>query len=132
MNMWQRNREVPADEALFAALPSDSDDAETTRMKNLYKGAFRMAFVRALETLSPSERNHLRYRFAEGLSIQQIAVLYGVHRETAGIKLAQARTSLESAVRAELVAHLRVSQSELESVIRLALSQIDITLARAL
>jgi RNA polymerase sigma-70 factor (ECF subfamily) len=133
MNMARRGRrEVHADDALFAALPSDGDDAETRRMKRLCTAAFRRAFLGALEALSPAERNLLRYRYAEGLSIQQIAVLYGVHRETAGIKLAQARASLERAVRGDLVAHLRVAQSELESVVRVALSEIDITLSRVL
>jgi RNA polymerase sigma-70 factor (ECF subfamily) len=133
MNSWRRGaREVPADDALFAALPSDADDAETARMKSLYKGALREAFLVALSGLAPTERNLLRYRFAESLSIQQIAVIYGIHRETAGIKLAQARASLEAGIRAELARRLRVSDVELASVVRVALSQIDVTLARVM
>jgi RNA polymerase sigma-70 factor (ECF subfamily) len=133
MNTWRRGaREVPSDDALFAALPSAEDDVETARMKSLYKGAFREAFLAAVAALAPTERNLLRYRFAENLSIQQIAVIYGIHRETAGIKLAQARDSLEGGIRAALVARLRVSDSELASVVRLAVSQIEITLARVM
>lgn len=133
MNTSRRGgREAPSVDALFAALPSADDDAETARMKSLYKGAFREAFLEAVAALSPTERNLLRYRFAETLSIQQIAVIYGIHRETAGIKLAQAREALEAGIRAALVARIRVSDSELESVIRIAVSQIDITLARVM
>jgi RNA polymerase sigma-70 factor (ECF subfamily) len=132
MNTWRGAREVPSEDRFFAALPSSDDDVETARMKSLYKGAFREAFLAAIAGLAPSSRNLLRYRFAENLSVQQIAVIYGIHRETAGIKLAQARSELEAAIRAELVGRLRVSEPELASVLRLALSQIDITLARVM
>jgi RNA polymerase sigma-70 factor len=132
MNTWRGAREVPSEDKLFAALPSHEEDAETARMKSVYKGAFREAFLAAIAALAPTSRNLLRYRYAETLSNQQIAVIYGIHRETAGIKVAQARAELEAAMRTELIARLRVSETELASVVRLALSQIDITLARVL
>lgn len=135
VNVGRRSgREVPvaADDAVFAALPGSLDDLETAHMKAIYKDAFREAFLSALEDLSAGEKNVLRYRFAENLSVQQIAAIYGIHRETAGQRVAQARAALEASIRARLVARYRMSEPELRSVLRIAVSQIDVTLARVL
>jgi RNA polymerase sigma-70 factor (ECF subfamily) len=131
INAFSRAKpEVPSDDALFAALPGTSEDAETTRLKALYKPVLREAFVGAIARLPPAEKNLLRYRYAENLSVQQVAAIYAIHRETAGLRIERARGALEAHIRAELVARLRLPEGEVSSVVRLALSGLDVTLAR--
>ncbi len=133
INAFKRDRrEVPCEDALFAAIPGATEDAETARMKALYKPVLREAFVAALGRLPPREKSLLRYRHAEGLSIQQIATIYAIHRETATLRLARAGATLAAGVRAELVARLRLREPEIASVVRAALSELDVTLGRVL
>jgi RNA polymerase sigma-70 factor (ECF subfamily) len=133
INAFTRVRpEVPSDDALFAALPGTTEDAETARMKALYKPALREAFVAALARLPAADKNLLRYRYAEALSVQQIAAIYAIHRETAGLRIERARGALEAHLRTELVARLHLNDSEVASVVGIALSGLDVTLARAL
>jgi RNA polymerase sigma-70 factor, ECF subfamily len=132
INAFSRARpEVPSDDVLFAALPGTTEDAETERMKALYKPVLREAFVAALVNLPHAEKNLLRYRYAENLSVRQIAAIYAIHRETAGLRIERARAALEAQIRSELVARLHLQEREVSSVVRLALSGLDLTLARA-
>jgi RNA polymerase sigma-70 factor (ECF subfamily) len=128
----QGAREIPVDEALLEALPDRAEGVEVRHVKELYREDLRAAFVQAIEGLTSREKNVLRYCFAEGLAIEQVAAIYGVHRSTAGRWLSLARQSLVAALRADLIARLRISDHELESVLRVALSEVEITLAKYL
>jgi RNA polymerase sigma-70 factor (ECF subfamily) len=128
----RESKEIPVAEDLLHALPDGSDTLEVSHLRKVYKDAFRDAFVGAVEGLTSREKNVLRYRFADGLSVEQVAAIYGVHRATAGQWLSLARESLATAMRARLVERLHLSQDELHSALRLALSRLDITLVRYL
>jgi RNA polymerase sigma-70 factor (ECF subfamily) len=128
----RESREIPVADDLLVALPDGGDTLEVSHVKEVYKDAFREAFVRATSELTSREKNVLRYRFADGLSIEQIASIYGVHRATAGQWLSLARESLAASMRRHLVERLRLSPDDMQSALRLALSHIEITLARYL
>lgn len=112
-------------------LRSPLDDAELGYMKQVYRAAFRDAFAAALAALSTRARLVLRYH-VDGLGIDAIAALHGVHRVTANRWLARARSNLMRGTRARLMRRAGLSESEFESVNRLILSQLDVSLARLL
>ena len=74
----------------------------------------------------------LRHSVIDGLGIDQIAAIYHVHRATAARQLKQARTTLVDATRERMRIALRVSETELESIMRMIMSLADITLQQVL
>lgn len=108
------------------------DDPELEQIRARYTAPFRDAFRDALAGLAPRDRNVLRLVYADGLSVEQVAVTYGVHRVSVSRWLGQIRRDLLEGTRARLRDHLRLDESELASVTRLCLSQIDVSLNRLL
>jgi RNA polymerase sigma-70 factor (ECF subfamily) len=84
----RRPKEVSTEEHLLEALPSDEADPELAHMKEVYRTEFRRAFAEAMGALGSEERNLLRYGFVDGLSVDEIGALQGVHRATAARWLA--------------------------------------------
>lgn len=114
------------------AQPSPDDDPELGYLKEHYRQHFRGAFHRALESLEPRQRNLLRYQVVEGLSSSQIAGLYRVHAATAKRWLARARADLLASTRAELQSRLGVSTQELDGVMGLVASRLELSVRRVL
>ena len=116
----------------LAELPDGGHDPELKFMKAKYRAAFKEAFEGALVTLSSRERNFLRLHHFGGLTVEQVGEIYGVHRATATRWLAKIRTTLMSKTRAALGAELGVEASELDSVMALIESRLDVSLQRLL
>jgi RNA polymerase sigma-70 factor, ECF subfamily len=74
----------------------------------------------------------LRYSVIDGWNVDRIAELYGVHRATAARRVAAAREQLGESIRAELAARLEISTDEVDSIVRLVQSRVDVSLARLL
>jgi RNA polymerase sigma-70 factor (ECF subfamily) len=125
-------KEMPAPEEALDALPLLTQDPELSHMKELYREEFRAAFTEAANLLPTRERSLLRYAFSDGLSLEQIAALYGVHRTTAIRWMGRARRGLEAKLRRSLMRRLRISPDEFESVLRLIRSRIELSLSRIL
>ena len=58
------------------------DDPELLVLKRTYRDQFKLAFQQAFEALSVRERNVLRHELLDGMNIDKIGELYGVHRAT--------------------------------------------------
>ncbi len=56
------------------------DDVELAYLKRHYRAAFKVAFEEAIASLTSQQRNALRQHLIAGLTIDQIAGLYGIHR----------------------------------------------------
>jgi RNA polymerase sigma-70 factor (ECF subfamily) len=106
----------------------DHQQPELVFLKQQYRREFKAAFEVALASLTPRERLLLRQHAVDGLSADEIGALYGVHRVSAFRWLAQARTRLKMATRRQLRERLQVSPPELESILRLIESQLDVSL----
>jgi RNA polymerase sigma-70 factor (ECF subfamily) len=128
----RRGPELAVEPDELFALPSPDEDPELAYLKEHYRQEFRAAFFAALAGRTPRERNLLRQRFVHGLTVDQIAPLYRVHRATAARWVGKARSDLLAGTRRELRARLRVGRSELESIMRLIQSQLDVSLSRVL
>ncbi|HEY2517467.1 MAG TPA: sigma-70 family RNA polymerase sigma factor [Polyangiaceae bacterium] len=120
------------DDDAVLAVRSTGDDPELGYLKAVYRTAFRAAFAAAITSLEGREKTLLRQHLVDGLTIDEIAPLYGVHRATAARWLEKARELLLTRVRHEFADRARVSDRELVSVLRLVESRLDITLRRLL
>jgi RNA polymerase sigma-70 factor (ECF subfamily) len=130
--MRKGKHETPADDNLLANLPAAGEDPELAHLKHLYRGEFKEAFLEALRSLESRERNILRYSYLDGLSIDGLGAIYGVHRATAARWLASIRESLLARTRDNMTRKLQVSQGEFESIMRLIESHLEVSLHRFL
>ena len=87
------------------------------------------AFKEALASLTSRERNLLRYHFLEGMSIDRIGALYGVHRATAARWIQGARENLCERTRTNMCKRISLSEEGFERILGLIESQIAINLA---
>ncbi|MBZ4408895.1 RNA polymerase subunit sigma-70 [Myxococcus sp. XM-1-1-1] len=128
--------EVPRHVALDA-LPSDADalvggDAELSFIRARHQEDFRECLQEALATLSPRERGLLRLHHVDNLSVDSVGLMYQTSRSTAARWIAQAREQLVERTRDALVRRLRLAPAELESLLALIRSQLEVSLHRLL
>lgn len=107
-------------------------DPELACVKHLYRDEFAAAFREAMAALTSRERNVLRLSHLDGLSIDEIGAVYHVHRSTAARWIARAQQALMTATRGSLVARLRITETEFESLMLLVQSHLDLSLDRCL
>lgn len=121
-------REVGAEDDELADLIADGDDPEIGYLKRLYREEFKRSFHAAVQKLDARARLVLRQHALDGLNIDALAVLHGVHRATAARWIQAAREAVLAGTQRELTTRLRLTRAEVESVIRLIQSQLDVTL----
>lgn len=122
-----REEQAREDQILFdLALPQL--DPEHQHMKAVYRDEWQAAFKEALGSLSEQLRLLLRQHLIDGLSIDTLAGLYGIHRATAARRIERARLTLLSRTRKTLMARLNVDRAQLDSIMRLIQSQLEISL----
>ncbi|PCC74059.1 RNA polymerase sigma-70 factor, ECF subfamily [Nannocystis exedens] len=121
-------REVPGDdEAIAALMPADAGP-EVEHLKQRYREAFKLAFREAVAALTDRERVLLRQHALDGLSIDRLADFYKVHRSTTARWVEGARRAVLEQTRRALGRRLHVAAAELDSIMRLIDSRLDITL----
>ena len=103
-------------------------DPALEHVKRHYSEEFKQAFSAALRDLSVRDQTLLRQHVIDGLTIDQLGVLYHMHRATAARNLQRARGALLDATRERLASRLRVAPREVDSILRLVRSQLEITL----
>jgi RNA polymerase sigma-70 factor (ECF subfamily) len=114
----------------FAA--ADQVAPDLAYLKEQYREPFKKAFEKALTELSPRERNFLRMTIIDGVTADKLGELHKVHRTTAGRWIAEARDKLAELTKKNLQATLNVQWSELDSIIHLVRSRIDVSVRRLL
>jgi len=107
-------------------------DAEIRHLRESYRVEVNEAFAAALASLGEEPRALLRYAVIDGWTIDRIGELYGVHRATAARWVAAAREELGDAIRLQLSAQLSIPLAEVDSVVRLVQSRVDLSLERLL
>lgn len=111
-------------------VPTPPADPETEYLRRLYQAEFQVAFEASVRALSAEDRNVLRAYYAENMTVDQIATAFGIHRATAARRVTRARDGLLAATRKRLQAELKISDRELDSVMRLIQSQLHASVAR--
>lgn len=126
-----RRSKAREDEAMLDAAMA-VEGPELAHMRRRYAHDFKAAFEVAVTELSPRDRNLIRQHLIDGLTIDDLGALYQVNRVTAARWLSSAREDVARATRRALTARLSVSQGELESILRLVRSDLDLSLERVL
>jgi RNA polymerase sigma-70 factor (ECF subfamily) len=132
----ERRKKSPEDRAApewsLAEVSSPAADPEIEYLKRLYAHEFDRAFEEAVAGLDPATRTVLRNYYCQRLTIDEIAAAYGIHRATAARRVARAREDLLSDTRRRLTERLQVPTGELDSILRLIESRLNVTLDRLL
>ena len=123
-----RARESPTADGELA-MP-DPGDLSLEVIKAEYRAAVAQAMRDAAAQLDLADRHLLHQHFVAGLSIDQLAVALGIHRATAARRVVRAREALVAATRALLAARLQLSSEELDEVIGMVLSRLDVSIPR--
>jgi RNA polymerase sigma-70 factor, ECF subfamily len=125
-------RATSVDDDQLEQLAPGVPDPELAYLRAHYGDRFRAAFAEAVGQLEPRERNLLRHSVIDGLGIDQIAAIYHVHRATAARQLERARRRLVDTTRERMRVTLGVTETELESIMRVLMSMADVTLRHVL
>jgi RNA polymerase sigma-70 factor len=107
-------------------------DPELQFIKQRYQADFRMAFQAAIDGLEADQRLLLRLHFLDGLTTSQIGALHQVDKSTVSRWLATARRTLFEETQRLLRERLSLESSELDSLMGLVQSQLDVSLERVL
>jgi len=125
----QHKREDAVDDLSATAI---ADDFELEFLKKAHRAQFKEAFARAVGSLDPAQRALLRMSYLRGLSIDDLAALYHTHRATAARRVGRAREALLTGTRTELAGLLQVEPTEIDSIMRLINSQLEVSMERLL
>lgn len=120
----QRRPQTPIDEDIL----DTSDDPHLQSMKESYRAEFREAFLQAVSELSDEDRRVLRALVVHETSVAQIADDHRIHRVTASRWIAKIRLTLLHSTRRHLRNRLSLSLGELDSVMHLIESRLEVSL----
>jgi RNA polymerase sigma-70 factor (ECF subfamily) len=106
-----------------------TEDPELMYMKKTYGETFHRAFERALAELTAKDRLLLKQRFKHRMGVVDLGALYGVNAGTISRWVQAARDALAAETRTQMMTELGVGTVDLESILRLIHSQLEITLS---
>jgi len=127
---WRRY--MALDDSELAAVSALDHDPALVHLKEHCRIELKNSFAAALAALPLRDRVLLKQHYLDRLTIEDVAALHKIHRSSAARWLAQARAALADAVLRNFRERLRVSELEVESLVRLVRSQLDITLEHLL
>ena len=116
----------------LTVLPSPDDSPEAAYLRHYYREQFEAALQQAFADLEPRDRDLLRFHVVDQMPTATIAMLFDIHRGTAARWLKEAREKLLWETHARLVDHFDIPRGELESILRLVKSQLDLSVRRLL
>ena len=125
-------RELTLDDVALASVAILDRDPGLARLKESCRVELKRAFAAALAGLPRQERILLRQYHLDRLTVDDLASLYQVHRGTVSRRVARARQALTDAILGELGQRLALAADELQSVLRLVRSEVDVSLDRLL
>ncbi len=107
-------------------------EPELDFVKETYRAAVARAFKQSLGDLPSEQRNLLSLHFVDGLTLDELAGLFHIHRATVARRIASARVAVLDEARRRFCAEAGVAPAEADSVFALVRSQLDLTLSSAL
>ncbi len=132
INMYHAaKREVPL-EGGGVGLELPGGDPEMDFLKRKYSQDFKASFEEALAILSAQDRTVLRLHLIDGLSVEQVGAMYKANKSTVYRWMARARETLLRQTKKILAKRLGLGRGELESLMGLVRSQLDVSLTRFL
>lgn len=110
-------------------LRAPGPDPEINYLKQRYGGELSDAFRATLAELPERDAVVLRLYYLEGLNMDTIAGMFQVSRRTVLRNISQAKEGMFAKTRKYLVARLKLSDAEFETLMGLVRSQLDVDLA---
>ncbi|MDB4956554.1 MAG: putative DNA-binding regulatory protein [Myxococcales bacterium] len=120
------------DDAAAADDLAASGDPARDHLRARYRAELKDAFEAAVSELEPRERSVLRLHLVDGLTIDDIAKLYQIHRATAARQIERARDRVAAETRKLLARTTQLHGAELLELGALVTSQLDLSLSRVL
>jgi RNA polymerase sigma-70 factor (ECF subfamily) len=127
------HREDTLDEVMLEHWPAGSGGADGA-IKSGYARELKAALGEALAALEVRQRNLLRQHVLDDLTIDELALLYRVHRATCARWLADARAELARGTRKRMMGRLgaKAKAEEVDSLLRWIDSDIELSISRIL
>lgn len=116
------------DEDSLMQVPDVDDDPELALLKETSSEMVETALRDALRELDSETRLVLQQHLIDGLTIDQLASIYRIHRATAARRIAKAREALLSATRQKLRSAVQMTGGDLDSLINFAQSRVKLSL----
>lgn len=132
LRISKRERDRKEDDAVLAALPDGSSDPALAHFHTHYGAELKSCFAEALSALDRKQVTLLRYHYIDELTIDDIGGLFDVHRSTAFRWIERAREQLVAATRDRLKSRIGVDANDLNSVMKLVRSDLNLSLSRLL
>jgi RNA polymerase sigma-70 factor (ECF subfamily) len=129
----KRTEQIAAEDPEDGLVPEEAApvDAESDVLKRRYSGDVNAAFRAAVGALTAEQRDLLRRHFVEGATLAELAAALGVGRATVARWIAAARQAILAGAHRQLREKLSLRPAELESLLRLMRSQLDLSLSTA-
>jgi RNA polymerase sigma-70 factor (ECF subfamily) len=109
-----------------------SPDPELALLRLRHRAHFREAFGEAVRALDATERTVLRLHAIDGLSLASIGTMFQRDASSVSRWLSRIRAKLLVGTRGALARHLKLEGSELDSLMRLADSELTVSLSTLL
>jgi RNA polymerase sigma-70 factor (ECF subfamily) len=116
----------------LAAAVSASDEPEVAIVRRRHGAEFQAAVEQAVASLTAQERTLMRLYVSDGKTVDELALAYQVNRGTVSRRLAAARRRILAETYRLLGERLRLSPSELNSLMRAVRSELHLSLSRLL
>jgi RNA polymerase sigma-70 factor, ECF subfamily len=133
LDFVESRRARPGDDAddILRNLPA-TGDVELDLVRQRAAAQVHAALSETIAALAPEDRALLAQHYVDELSIDQLALVYNVHRATVARRLVRLREALIGQTKARLREKLDVDGATLESIVRLATSRLDVSVFRML
>jgi RNA polymerase sigma-70 factor (ECF subfamily) len=128
----ERREQPVGDDDMLDELARPELDPELAYLKQRYRAELRAAFADAVGELPDTDKNLIRFRHVDGLTVEEVAAVFRVHRGTAHRWLADVRDRLARRTEQLLRERLALTAAEYDSLCRLVDSQLDWSLSRDL
>ncbi len=126
-----RSLQIESSEALVHAI-AEQTSPELGALQGQQRALIKEALSAALAGLDAEARTLLRLSLLHQLSIDELAAMHHIHRSTVARRLAKIRDALRAALHERLRVALGSSSPDLESMLRIVHSGLDISFDRLL
>jgi RNA polymerase sigma-70 factor (ECF subfamily) len=127
-----RKKDMLVDDEAFFDVVGDGSDEQRRQARERYGAMCSDALRAAFATLTARERNLLRMHHLHGLTVDELAPTFRVHRATVARWIQSARERLLEVTRAGLRERLAVGDATVDSILRELQGRIEISVSRLL
>lgn len=103
-------------------------DPELDLIRQRFRTEFKAIFPQALATLTAEDRTLLRLHHIDEVPLDKIGLLFSLHKSNVSRRLSRVRAELLETTRALMRQHLRVDETQLDSLMRLVDDDLNLSL----